>query len=312
MYIAIDLGGTAIKAGLIDHEGNIISKGSVGTGANRHYSEIIKDMALLSIETAKNGGVDMDDIEWVGIGSPGTVDNKNGILVFAGNINFKNVPMREEMNKYIKKPIYMGNDANCAALGEYKMLKKKMECFVFITLGTGVGGGIIINEKVFTGFNGAGAELGHILINQGGYPCTCGRKGCWEAVASVPALIRMTKEAIKNNPASLMNEICNNDTNEVGGKTAFTAARAGDETALRIVNSWIENVSEGIVDVVNIFQPEVLSIGGAISKEGDFLLEPIKEFVFKNRFSRGVEQTVINIASLGNDAGLIGAAFLGL
>lgn len=311
MFLAIDLGGTNIKAGLVDSDGNILARAQRPTGAQRGYEEIVRDMSLCAIEAAENGGVSMDDIESVGIGSPGTIDNKRGVIVYANNINFRHTPVREEMQKYINKPIYMGNDANCAALGEYVMLKQPMECFVFVTLGTGVGGGIVINGKLYTGFNGAGAELGHTTLVKDGVPCTCGRNGCYEAYASTTAVIRMTKEAVKENPGSYLASLCDNDVDKVGGKTAFTAKENGDELGTKIVNEWIENVAAGITDIVNIFQPEVLSIGGAISREGDAILKPIIEYVEKYRYSRDVEQTKIQIAKYGNDAGLIGAAFLG-
>lgn len=310
-YLAVDLGGTNIKAGLVDKDGNIISRAQRPTGAHRGYEEIVKDIALCAIEAAETKGVSMDEIESVGIGSPGTIDNKKGIIVYANNINFRNVPLRSEMQKYINKPIYMGNDANCAALGEYVMLKQDMECFVFVTLGTGVGGGVIINGKLFAGFNGAGTELGHTTLFMGGKECTCGKKGCWECYAATTAVIEMTKEAVAANPDSYLASLCDGDVSKVGGKTAFTAMENGDELGTKIVNQWIEYVAEGITNMVNIFQPEVLSIGGAISKEGDRILKPVIKYVEENRYSRDVEQTKIQIAKYGNDAGLIGAAFLG-
>ncbi len=310
-YLAVDLGGTNIKAGLVDENGNILNRAQRPTGAHRGFEEIAKDIALCAIEAAETAGVSMDEIESVGIGSPGTVDNKKGIIVYANNINFRNTPLRSEMQKYINKPIYMGNDANCAALGEYVMLKQDMECFVFVTLGTGVGGGVIINGKLFAGFNGAGTELGHTTLFMNGKECTCGKKGCWERYAATTAVIEMTKEAVLENPGSYLASLCDGDVSKVGGKTAFTAMENGDKLGTEIVNRWISYVAEGITNMVNIFQPEVLSIGGAISKEGDRILTPIIKYVEENRYSRDVEQTKIQIAKYGNDAGLIGAAFLG-
>ncbi len=310
-YLAVDLGGTNIKAGLVDEDGKIISRAQRPTGADRNYQEIIKDIAFCAIEAAENAKISMDEVKSVGIGSPGTVDNKRGIIVYANNINFKNVPLREEMQKYINKPVYMGNDADCAALGEYVMMKEDYECFLFVTLGTGVGGGIIINGKIFTGFNSAGGEIGHISMIEGGKECTCGRRGCWERYASTTALIDMTKEAISENPDSYLASLCSGDISKVNGKTAFTALEAGDELGKEVINKWLTFVASGITNMINIFQPEVLCIGGAISREGDKILKPIIEYVEKNRYSRNVEQARIKIAEYGNDAGLIGAAFLG-
>lgn len=314
MYIGIDLGGTGIKAGLVDDNYKIIATGSVPTGAQRHYSEIIKDMAMLAINVTKDAGYDIEkDVKAIGIGSPGTCDSKNGILVYANNINFEKVPMREEMQKYINLPIYIGNDANVAALGEFMVLEdKSVEDMIAITLGTGVGGGIIINRKIYEGFNGAGGEIGHFQVQvENGEPCTCGRNGCWEAYASVTALIRETKRAIQKNPDCPMAKSVDGDLEKVNGKTSFDFARKNDPVAQEVVDKYIRHVAEGIVSVINIFQPEVLVIGGAISKEGDYLLNPIKEWVIKNCYSRFIRQTDIRIAKLGNDAGIIGAALLG-
>lgn len=310
-YLAVDLGGTNIKAGLVNEEGAIVARAQRPTGAQRGYEEIAKDISFCAMEAAENAGVSMDEVESVGIGSPGTVDNERGLIVYANNINFRNTPIRSEMQKYIKKPIYMGNDADCAALGEYVMQKKKMKCFVFVTLGTGVGGGIIIDGKLFTGFNGAGGELGHMTLVKDGEPCTCGRRGCYERYASTTAVIEMTKKAVRENPGSYLASLVNGDAEAVGGKTAFTAMENGDELGTSVVRAWIENVAAGITDIVNIFQPEVLAIGGAISREGDTILKPIIRYVEENRYSRDVAQTTIQIAKYGNDAGLIGAAFLG-
>lgn len=311
MYLAIDLGGTNIKAGLVDEAGAIISRAQRPTGAKRPYQDIVKDMSLCALEAVEKGGCALSDVESVGIGSPGTIDNRRGIIVYANNINFRNTPVREEMQRYIDKPVYMGNDADCAALGEYVMLKKDMKCFVFVTLGTGVGGGIIIDGKLFTGFNGAGGELGHMVLVKDGEECTCGRRGCYERYASTTALIEMTKKAVSEHPDSYLSSLVDGNLDNVGGKTAFTAMEQGDELGTALVHAWLDNVAAGITDIINIFQPEVLSIGGAISREGDAILQPIIRCVENSRYSRDVEQTTIQIARYGNDAGLIGAAFLG-
>lgn len=314
MYIGIDLGGTGIKAGLVDDNYKIIHSASVPTGAQRHYSEIIKDMAMLAIRVTEEAGFDIKkDVKSIGIGSPGSCDSKNGILIYANNINFENVPMRAEMQKYIDLPIYIGNDANVAALGEFMVLEDKdVEHMIAITLGTGVGGGIIINKKIFEGFNGVAGEIGHFQVQMdGGEPCSCGRTGCWEAYGSVTALIRETKRAIEKNPDCDMAKDVAKKGGEVNGITPFAWAKKGDSVAQGVVDRYFNAVAQGIASVINIFQPQVLVIGGAISKEGDYLLNPVKEIVRKTIYSRGVEQTDIRIAKLGNDAGIIGAALLG-
>jgi len=309
MRIGIDLGGTTIKAGLVTEDGKILHKDAVPTGAQRNYTEILADMAKLAIKVCEDAGYSMDDITSIGIGSPGSCDAKNGVLIYANNINFQNVPVREEIQKYINKPVYLENDANVAAYAEYCLSGKKPECFVAITLGTGVGGGIIINGKIFSGHNGAGGELGHMVIKDG-IDCTCGRKGCWEAYASASALISQTKQAILENKDSVMNEIIGGNIDKVNGKTAFDAAKQGDKAALEVVKNYIEYVACGIVNVINIFQPEILVIGGGICNQGDYLLNPIKEYCEREVYGGTSGDTSVEIAQLGNDAGIIGAALL--
>lgn len=312
MYIGIDLGGTNIAAGIVTEDGKIIHKDSVPTRAEREYPEIVKDMAELALKVTADAGYSMDDIKSVGIGSPGTCDAKNGVLIYANNLKFLNTPIRTEMQKYINKQIYLENDANVAALAEYYTLRENMKCFVAITLGTGVGGGIIIDGKVFSGFNGAAGELGHTVIVKNGYPCTCGRKGCWESYASATALIRLTKQELALNPNSLMYKMVDGNLEKVSGKTAFKAAREGDASGLKVVNEYIENVAVGVANLINIFQPEKLVIGGGVCKEGDYLLNPIKEYCKREAYcNEGIVSSEISIAKLGNDAGIIGAAFLG-
>lgn len=311
MYIGIDLGGTNIAVGLVSEDGKIIHKDSVPTGADRPYTEIIKDMGMLVNKVIKDGGVSTDDIKSVGIGSPGTCDNKNGIIVYANNLHFLNTPMRAELQKYIDKPIYMENDANVAALAEYSVLNKDMQCFIAITLGTGVGGGMVINGNIFSGFNGAGGELGHTVITEDGEPCTCGRNGCWEAYASATALIRQTKKAMEENPDSLMHKIAA-EAGEVNGKTSFDAAKQGDAAGMKVVRTYAKHIAVGIANLINIFQPEMLVIGGGVSKQGDYLLNIVKEYCKGKTYDKGgIPTTKIAIAQLGNDAGIIGAAFLG-
>ena len=182
---------------------------------------------------------------------------------------------------------------------------------VAITLGTGVGGGIIIDGKLFAGSNLAGGELGHTVIVHGGEPCTCGRKGCWEAYASATGLIKLTKKAMEANPDSKMWELCGGDINNASGRTSYDGMRAGDKAATDVVEAYEDYVACGVTNMVNIFQPEVLCIGGGISKEGDTLLNPIVDKVAAVRFTKNVEkQTKVKIAELGNDAGIIGAAFI--
>ncbi len=307
MYIGIDLGGTNIAAGIVDENGKILAKASLPTKAGRDYTEIVKDMAKLSKDITEKAGYDMSDIKSIGIGSPGTIDSANGVVVFSANLNMEKAPVADELRKYFDIPIHMENDANAAAYGEYIACGHDADSFVFITLGTGVGGGIIINKKIYRGFNNAGAEIGHMTLSMGGEECTCGKKGCFEAYASVTALKRQTKKMMDMCPDSMMHEWVR-EKGHISGRTAFECAKKGDKAAKEVRDTYIRYIAEGIVSTVNIFQPELLVIGGGISKEGDVILTPLKEYVYKYDFNKFMPKTDIKIASLFNDAGIVGAA----
>jgi len=237
----------------------------------------------------------------------GSIDNKNGVVVYSNNIKMDNAPIAAELQKYINLPVNMENDANAAAYGEYVINGGGVDDFIFITLGTGVGGGVIINKKIYRGFNGAAGELGHTTLVHNGEPCTCGNNGCWEAYASVTALIRQTKEKMAECPDSLMHKLAEKE-GKVSGRTSFDAAKQGDQAAKEVVGQYLKYVADGIMGMVNIFQPEKLVIGGGISKEGDYLLKPVVEYVYKYEYNKYMTKTQISIATLFNEAGIIGAA----
>lgn len=307
MYIGIDLGGTNIAVGVVTDEGTILAQDSTPTLAGREYTEIVKDMAALCERVTKEAGLTMQDIQAIGIGSPGSIDRKNGVVAYANNLKMDHAPIAAELKKYFDLPVQVENDANAAAFGEYMMNGDGVEDFIFITLGTGVGGGIIANKEIYSGFNGAGGELGHFTLVFDGEPCTCGNDGCWEAYASVTALIRQTEAAMEQHPDSLMHKIAAQQ-GKVNGRTSFDAAKQGDAAAQAVVDTYINYVAAGILSMINIFQPEQLVIGGGISKEGDRLLQPIIEYVNKYGYNKYLDQTEIKIATLFNDAGIIGAA----
>lgn len=307
MYIGIDLGGTNIAAGLVSEDGKIIASASTPTLAQRPYQEIVADMAKLSQKLIDDAGYKTEQIKGIGIGSPGTVDNEHGVVTYSNNLPFNHTPIAAELNKYLDIPVNIENDANAAAYGEYVATGAKADSFVFITLGTGVGGGIVLGGKIYRGFNSAGGELGHFTMIAGGEPCTCGNRGCWESYASVTALIRQTEAAMKENPESLMHKIAEEE-GKISGRTAFRAEALGDEAGRKVVDKYIEYVATGIASMVNIFQPETIVIGGGISKEGDRLLVPIKELVDKMDYNKYMAKTEIQIAKLYNDAGIVGAA----
>lgn len=311
MYnVGIDLGGTNIAVGIVNKEGEVLRKTSVPARAERPFDQIFADMAACIRKLLNETGIKESEIESIGIGTPGCIDTEKGILVFAGNFKYgKNVDYRAEMAKHFNIPVYIGNDANVAALAEVRAgAAKGVKNAIMITLGTGVGGGIILDGKIFEGSYSAAGELGHIVLVSGGEQCTCGRKGCWEAYASVTALVRQTKAAMKANPDSIMNKT---PLDQVNGRTSFDAAKKGDPAALAVVDTYQEYITEGLADMVNIFSPEVLVIGGGISKEGDYLLDPIRKKIRTRVFGIGLlPERKIVAAKLGNDAGLIGAAML--
>ncbi len=311
-YLGIDLGGTNIACGVVNEHYEIIGKGKVKTNLPRSAEEIADDMAKASLSAIEDAGLKVNDIAFAGIGSPGSIDPYTGIVATSNNLDFTNVPLKEIVEKRINIPTYIENDANAAAYGELLAgAGKDTEDFVAITLGTGVGGGVIIGGKILSGYNHAGAELGHSVIEMNGEQCTCGRKGCWEAYASATALIKQTKKEMLNNKDSVMWELAENNIDNVNGRTAFDAMRKGDKSGKTVVDKYIDYVACGVVNMVNIFQPEVLCIGGGISKEGSTLIDPIMKTVEIERYSKNVEkQTKVTVAQLGNDAGIIGAAFL--
>ncbi len=309
-YIGIDLGGTNIAVGIVTKEGEILKKMSVPARAERPFEEIFADMADCIHKLLAETGISEKEIDSIGIGTPGCIDTEKGILIFAGNFKYgKMVDYRALMAKHFDIPVYIGNDANVAALAEAKVgAAKGVENAIMITLGTGVGGGIIIGGKIYEGFCSAAGELGHIVLVHEGEQCSCGRKGCWEAYASVTALVRQTKAAMIANPDSIMNKT---PLDQVNGRTSFDAAKKGDAAALAVVSKYREYIAEGIADMINIFSPQIVVVGGGICKEGDYLLDPVREIVRSEVFGSGLlPERKIVVAELGNDAGLIGAALL--
>ncbi len=316
MYsIGIDLGGTNIAAGIVNDTNEIVLKASTPTNANRPAEEIARDMANLCLRLIKEAGLSTEDIDYIGIATPGTADSETGVVVYSNNLPFLDFPIAKLIREFTGiDRVLIENDANAAAKGEAVAgAAKGYANSVMITLGTGVGGGIIIDNKVYSGFNHAGAELGHIVIEHNGVPCSCGRRGCWESYSSATALVRMTKEKIAAvGEKTKMYEMVGGNLDRVSGRTAFEAARAGDVYGQEVVDMYLDYLASGIASIINIFQPEVLSIGGGVSNERDNLLIPLKERIKKETYSRdNIKATDIRIATLRNDAGIIGAAVLG-
>lgn len=309
-YLGVDLGGTNTVVGLVTKDGTLLYKYSVKTEREKPYKCIIQNIANACEKVIRDKGINIEQIGHIGIGIPGTCDDETGIIEYAPNLEFKNVNIREELKKYFNLPIYIDNDANCASLGEStKGAAKGYNNSVTITIGTGVGGGIIIDKKILKGaFNGAG-EIGHQIIKFGGELCGCGNKGCFESYASATALIRDAKIAAIKSPNTKILELANGDINLIVPKIIFDAASYGDRVAKEVINTYLSYLSVGISNIINIFQPDIIVIGGGISKQESKLLEPLKKILPKTILG-GVLKTEISIAKLGNDAGIIGAAML--
>ncbi len=316
MYtIGIDLGGTNIAVGLCDNNLNMIEKESVPTGAERAPEEIVRDMAAVSESLIKRHGLSLSDISYVGIVVPGTVNKDIGEIEYTPNVPFKKFPLVECFKSFLSvDKVYIENDANAAALGEaIRGAGRGVKSLIMITLGTGVGGGIVIDGKIFSGcLNSHGAELGHTVIVMGGRKCGCGREGCFEAYASATALKNLTAERIEElrlsgTASTLLN------AEKITARTAFDAAKGGDTEGQKLVNEYINYLAVGVTNMINIFQPEMLLIGGGISGERDNLIRPLREIVDREQYTRAAEKKCeIRVAELGNDAGIIGAAALGL
>ena len=314
MYnVGVDLGGTNIAVGVIDESYKIIGRSKTKTALPRSAESIFEDICKCVKEAVGNAGITINNVKSIGIGTPGSVDKAKGMITYANNLDFNNVPAVELMHKEFPEiNVYIENDANCAALGEALAGSGVgKSSFVAVTLGTGVGGGIVLDGKLLTGCNDAGGEIGHISIQFDGEQCNCGRIGCWERYASATALINQTKSAMLQNKDSKMWDLCAGDINKAGGRTAFDAMRLGDECGTKVVNRYIEYIGAGATNIVNIFQPEMVCFGGGICNEGETLLKPLREYVRKYQYNRRTEKNAeLCVATLGNDAGIIGAALV--
>ena len=314
MYrIGVDLGGTNIAVGLVDENFKIVCKKSLPTGAEREGEIIVEDMAKLCLDVCKEANVNINDVISVGIATPGIADVNTGKVVYSCNLPFRDFPLASLLaEKTGVSCVKIANDANAAAFGEAVAgAAKGTKNSVMITLGTGVGGGIIIDGQIYAGFNSAAGELGHIVIEIDGVPCACGRRGCWEAYSSATALIRMTREKIEECRASGRDSLMLK-AEKVSGRTACDAMRAGDEAAKEVYDKYIKYLASGLATIINIFQPEVISLGGGVSNEGQSLIDSLLPLVRKEQYGGDMAAiTDLRIAKLGNDAGIIGAAMLG-
>jgi len=306
MRIGIDLGGTTVKAALCGEGGVILRKADCPTpiGDENALKRAIKSLA---IKLCEEHGALKKEISGIGIGVPGSLDDAGCRLIFGTNLGIKNVYFGDTFAPDFKCPVKLGNDANCAALGEATLGSARgLHNMIMITLGTGVGGGIVIDGKLYSGSNGIAGELGHVVIHRDGEPCNCGRRGCLEAYASVTSLVKFAERALAEGRESCLNA----SAGKLDGKTICDAVDAGDALAKELFDEYCVNLACGLSNFVNIFQPDCIVLGGGLAGYGEKLLEPLRRLVEKDTFRFEGKNTELVCASLGNDAGLIGAAML--
>ncbi|MBE6975086.1 MAG: ROK family protein [Ruminococcaceae bacterium] len=298
MYrIGIDLGGTNIAAGLVDENGAIVDRAAVKTNLPTDPDRIVRNMAHLTRTLMERNGLRNGQIHSVGVGVPCTADLQNGWMRDADHLGFSSAPLKAPLEKALGLPVRMANDADAAALGEFRGGGYEGTSFVLVTLGTGIGGGIILNGQLYTGINNAAGELGHMTIHMDGQPCGCGRKGCFEAYGSATALIRQACAATRDTVTE--------------AKTVFDRAAAGEQAYISVLDRYTAYLAEGFANIINIFGPDYLCIGGGVSAAGDALLEPVRAKTFDRVFAKKAgSNTRIVLARLGNDAGILGAALL--
>ena len=291
VYIGIDVGGTGIKIGLVNEEGQLIHQGETPTLVGRPYQEIIADMGHCALKVLEEAKLTVDDVHSVGIGIPGIADAKTGNVIFCTNMGWKDVPLRSELQKYINKPVFIDNDATVAGFAE--------------------SGGIVINGRPWSGFHGVGSEIGHIPMDIGGIPCTCGNEGCLERYCSATAIIRMGKQILQQHPESLMMEMVGGDPEKLNAKIVFDAARELDNAAMKVFTTYVDYLAKACYTIIAFLDPEVIVLGGGVSKAGAFLLDAVRARVPKYLLFKTLPYSRIELARLGADAGMIGAAMLG-
>lgn len=307
--IGIDLGGTNIAVGVVDESGRIIGRASRPTDAQRPYEQIVCDMAQTVRDALANAGRSMDEAAFIGCGVPGLYDEDTGRVLFCTNLGWKDVPLRAEMAKYFGTRFLCDNDATVAALAEAKAGRSAgVDSSVLLTLGTGIGAGVVLGGKIFSGAHGVAGEFGHFMYCAGGEPCSCGKRGCFERYASATALIRIGCEAALRHRESALAGIA---PSKMSARAVVDAARAGDAAAVEAFDEYTTHLANGIVAVIDFLDPEMILLGGGVSAAGEFLLKPVREKVERCKFYVSRPHGSIELAALGNDAGIIGAAMLG-
>ena len=309
--IGIDVGGTGIQIGVVNRKNSIMKEGSIPTRTDIPFEQQIRQMADCVVATVHAAGLNVEDIESIGVGIPGIASAKTGEIIKCTNMGWFHMPFREVFTRYLNKPVHIDNDANVAALAESVAgISAGTASSVFITIGTGIGSGIIINGKIWSGAHHIGGELGHVIFDLNGVPCTCGNHGCLERYCSATALIRMAREAVAEHPDSLILSSVGGDPMKIEAKTVFDSARAEDPLAMKVYRDYIRCLAQAVASVVNLLDPEVIVLGGGVSKAGSFLLDPLAEEYPKYVLFNDQPLPPVKLAVLGSEAGIIGAAML--
>ena len=312
VYIGIDLGGTNIAVGVVSEAGSILAEASTKTLAQRPYQELVKDMADCALKALEKAGLTVDDVKSIGIGIPGTANQEQGLVIFCTNLGWANIPLRDELQKYINKPVFIDNDANVAALAEnFAGVSAGCKSSVLLTLGTGVGGGIIVNGKTWTGAHGRGGEVGHMTLIPDGVPCTCGNNGCLERYCSATAIIRMAQQECLGYPDSAILAKAGGDPEKINAKIVIDAAKEGDPVAVRVFDQYARYLALAINTITAFFDPEMIVLGGGVSHAGEFLANAVRALLPRYIMFKALPGPRLELATLGNEAGIIGAAMLG-
>ena len=313
MYIGVDLGGTKIKIGMVNEEGQIVSSGTIDTDASHDDKIIMRDMTVEIDRLIKQEGLQVKDIKSIGIGVPGLVDYEKGSIIYCTNLSWYNIEAVSYLKKHFNVPVFIENDATVAAYAESLFgSTKEAKDSVFLTIGTGIGGGIIINNQIIRGAHGAGSEIGHMVIGENFYDCNCGRNGCFETLASATAMIKYALHKMNTDYTDSSLKKIFEENKQLEAKDIFDQAALGDPLALETVNRTAKYMAIGIANIYNILDPEIVAIGGGVSKAGDSFFDLIRRNVSKMTLvdSESINYGKIVRADLGNDAGIIGSAFL--
>ena len=312
LYIGIDVGGTTAKAGVVDEAGQILYKSSCKTGIERDFEDIAADMAELCRHIVRESGHEMAEVAAVGVGIPGEQSPKTGLVAFCNNLGWVDVPLMQRLRDALGLPVYVDNDANVAALAESAFgASRGVKSSILITLGTGVGGGIVRDQRIHTGAHGVGGEIGHMVVVVDGEVCNCGHRGCWEKYASATAIIRMGRALMEEKPDCALARQMGGDAANLNAKAVLDLAKAGDADCAGIFETYVKYLCVGLANLINIYDPDMLVLGGGVAHAGDFLLDAVRAALGDYVYCPALSWARVELARLGNDAGIIGAAMLG-